>query len=117
MDNDKGAVCSIACLDDDPAAARLADRQQFLLKWYFAVGIAPLFFVVVIGLRFFSASTSHAFDALIFISLFWAMAVAGYTFYLLFWMKCPRCNWRFGAGEKCSTCKLPRHLEAPSFSR
>jgi hypothetical protein len=105
------ADSGITCLDDFPAVARLAERQQFLIKWYYGVGIAPFFLVVVIGLRFFHDSVSRIFDALVFISLAWAMAVAGYTFYLLFWLKCPRCNWRFGSGEKCNTCKLPRHRD------
>lgn len=106
------ATADMTCLDDAPAAARLAERQQFLKKWYYAVGIAPFFLVVLIIMRFFPDSTSRVLDALVFISLAWAIAVAGYTFYLMFWLKCPRCNWRFGSGEKCSTCKLPRHRES-----
>jgi hypothetical protein len=100
---------SITCLDDVLVAARLAKRQQFLLQWYKAVALAPFALVVFTGLKFFPNSNSRAFDALVFVTLAWAMAVAGYTFYLLFWLKCPKCKYRFGSGEKCQSCNLPRH--------
>lgn len=34
---------------------------------------------------------------------------SGGTFYLLFFLKYPRCGWRFGCGAECGSCKLPRH--------
>ena len=42
------------------------------------------------------------FDAL-------AMAIVGYSFFLMFAVRCPACRWRFGMGDKCMNCGLPRH--------
>src|ERR1700746_276831 len=86
------ADAGITCVDDVPSAARLAERQQFLHKWDYAVGSAPLFLVAVIVSKFFPDSTSRVFDALAFTSVAWGMAVAGFTFFLLFLLKGPRCH-------------------------
>jgi len=92
---------NLTCLDDDPSAARLAARQQFLVKWYRAVGLAPFFVAIVITMRFFADSDTRSFGGriawgLVFASLFWTIAIAAYTFYLQWFLKCPRCQWRFG---------------------
>jgi hypothetical protein len=104
---DTGAV--INSLDDVPSVARLAARQEFLAKWYHPVALAPFAVVVFVAVKFFGDSTSVILDALVGASLAWAIAVAAYTFYLLFWgVKCPQCGWRFGTGVKCGSCNLPR---------
>src|SRR4029077_869197 len=105
---------NITCLDDVPSAARLAARQQFLSKWYRPVGIAPFAVLLFITLVIFGDSDSDSLLGrtlmnLTFGSLLWTLFVVGYTFYLQFFFRCPRCRWRYGMGEQCNTCGLPRH--------
>ena len=37
----------MTCIDDVPAVARLAARQQFLNKWYRPVALAPFVLVLI----------------------------------------------------------------------
>ena len=106
----------LSCLDEVPSRARQAARQQLLARWFYAIALAPFSVVVFVGLRFFADSRNRLFDALIGLTLAWAMGVAAYTFYMLFFMKCPRCGWRFGSGVACSSCKLPRHSDSTPAS-
>lgn len=104
----------ITSLDDVPSAARLAARQQFLTKWYKAVGMAPFVVLLFITLGIFGDNDSDSFwgrtlTDLTFSSLLWTLFITGYTFYLQFFLRCPRCRWRYGMGEQCNTCGLPRH--------
>lgn len=100
----------VTCIDDVPSAAHLAARQRFFKRWYRPIALAPFALIVFVAIKFFSNSTSKLIDALIFLSLAWALAVAAYTFYLVFFsLKCPACASRFGIGDKCRTCGLPRH--------
>jgi hypothetical protein len=101
----------ITCLDDVPSSARQAAYQQFLAKWYTAVGLAPFGIVIFIALKWFADSTSRIWDVLVGATLTWAIAIAAYTFYLLFFLKCPRCECRFGSGGACRSCRLPRHRD------
>lgn len=99
----------ITSLDDVPQIARLAARQQFLAKWYRGIAMTPFGVLVLIVIKFFGESTSIVPVITIEITLLWAMAVAAYTFYLLFAVKCPRCGRRFGSRTDCNSCRLPRH--------
>jgi hypothetical protein len=42
------------------------------------------------------------------------MAIVGYSFFLMFAVRCPACRWRFGMGDKCMNCALPRHRDDSS---
>jgi len=103
----------IKSLEDVPSAARIGHRQRFLQKWYRVLALAPFGAVVFITLRFFGDKpATPLLMAPIYASLIWAVGVAFYTAYLTFFsFRCPLCGWRFGSGEKCSSCGLPRSRE------
>ena len=105
----------IRSLDDVPSAARVAGRQRFLNRWYKPVAMAPFGVCVFAAVKFFPDSRSWFLVALIEATLIWAIGVAAYAFYLLFWFKCPRCHSRFGLGERCRACELPRHAPSDMF--
>jgi hypothetical protein len=100
---------AISCLQDVPSVARLADRQLFLTRWYYAVGIAPFAVFIFTALKFFPNSTNRIFDVLVYLTLGWAFFVSVYTLYLMFAVRCPACNSRYGAAEQCGSCGLPRY--------
>jgi hypothetical protein len=99
----------IKCVDDVPEAARLADRQQFLNRWYRPVAMAPFAVFLFIDFKFFPNSNNWLVVGIGLATLVWAVGVAGYAFYLLTTFKCPKCHERFGLGEVCKSCNLPRH--------
>ena len=64
-------------------------------------------------LKFFSQSTSKVWVWLTGMTLIWAIAVAVYAFYSLFWgVKCPACGSGFGSREECRSCGLPKYRGA-----
>lgn len=73
------------------------------------MALLPFMAVVLLVLGPFRESTSPAFLGLMYLTLFWAMVVAGYTLYLTFAVRRPRCGKRFGSREHCRSCDLPRH--------
>lgn len=99
-------------LDDDPEIAKVAARQRFLNKWYHAFALAPFAILIFIDFKFFPNSNNPVLVALVFLSLLWAMGIAGYAFCLLYWFKFPNCGSRFGLGDQCRSCGLPRHAPA-----
>lgn len=106
----------VRCLDDVPSAARLATRQQFFKKWYHALALVPFAIALFIVMKFFPESTSALALAPVWLALAWAGIVIVYTAYItLLRLKCPVCGWRFGIGDKCRSCGLPRHRD-PSVS-
>jgi hypothetical protein len=107
----------ITCLDDVPSIARVAERQQSIVKWYRLLAIAPFCVVVFISLKFFPQSRSWLIVGPGLASLLWAMVVAGYAFYCTFWgVKCPSCGSSFGSlRDRCRSCDLPRHLKTPQL--
>jgi len=106
-----GAETQIKSLDDVPAVARLAARQAFFIRWYRAVALVPFTVLIFIALKFFSDTPAgNIWMDAIYATLGWAIAVAAYAFYITFWgFLCPVCGYRFGSGEKCKNCGLPRH--------
>lgn len=102
------------CLDDVPSLARLAARQQFFGRWYKAVALAPFVVVLFAVLTFFPKSTSQIPSIFVFASLVWAISVAGYSFFLMFAVRCPACGWKFGMSDQCMNCGLPRHRDDAS---
>jgi len=96
-------------LDDIPDVARRAERQKFLNRWYKPVAIAPFFVLLVLDEFFFPQSRSPLLLAVAFLTLGWGGAVAAYALFLLLSLRCPRCGARYGLGDKCKHCELPRH--------
>ena len=99
----------ITSLDDLPDVARVARRQRFLNRWYKLVALAPFVVVLILSLKIFPKANEQVFFWPMLAALLWAMGVVAYSFYLLFWFKCPRCHERFGLGEACRNCGLARH--------
>jgi hypothetical protein len=105
MDGDEK---DLSCLHEDPQRAWQAAHQELLIRWWYAVALAPFCLVLFVGLALFPDSTSRIFDVFVGASLIWAMGVAVYTLYLFFFLRCPRCDCRFGTGPECCSCGLPR---------
>jgi hypothetical protein len=105
------------CIDDVPAVARLAARQQFLNKWYRPVALTPFVLVLIVNFWIFAKSNSWVFVAVGLASLLWAITIAGYGFYLMLSLHCPRCESKFGLGERCRSCDLPRHGNSSGSSQ
>jgi hypothetical protein len=103
-------------LDHDPEIAQTAKRQLFLNKWYRPTALAPFVIVIVISFKFFPDSNPPIIVALGFVSALWAFGVAAYAFRLLWRFDCPNCGERFGLGEKCRSCRLPRHAPATGLT-
>ena len=101
-------------LDVSPDLARLGNRQQFLLRWYQTIALAPLAILVLIGLRLFPDSGGRWADRIVLLTLSWPV-VAGCAMYLVMWggIRCPVCEQRFGSGDQCRSCNLPRHHRTP----
>jgi hypothetical protein len=102
----------IKALDDAPNIARIAARQEFLNRWYKPVAMAPFVLVLIVATKLFPDSTSRISVYFVFASLAWVLLVVGYAIFLRFAVRCPVCGWRFGVGDKCSSCGLPRHRDA-----
>jgi hypothetical protein len=97
--------------------ARLNRQVTSLKKYWYWLTIGPFAAVLFSGLKFFGSSVNktvnQTFDVLVMMSLAWAMLVGGYGLNSLarwFALRCPRCGWRFGLGNQCGSCGLPRHL-------
>jgi hypothetical protein len=101
---------AIKNLDQFPQLALRSKRQQWVSQNYKLIGLLPFGIVLFIVLKFFSSSTNKAWDWLVEATLLWAILVAGYGFYSLFWgVRCPACGCGFGVGQECRSCGLPRH--------
>lgn len=109
-----GTANPISCMDDVPAVARLAARQEFLTKWYRLLAMIPFGVVAFIESRYFTISYTYSplSLVLIFTSLAWTGGVLVYTVYLQVTLRCPVCKKRFGIGKKCRSCSLPRHRDS-----
>jgi hypothetical protein len=100
----------VASLDVVVAFVSLKTRKVYLQRSYRWMALVPFAVVLFLGLRFFP--NSKAAVPFVFAVLLWAGFVIAYSFFLLIrcWRyPCPRCGWRFGAGETCGSCSLPRH--------
>ena len=95
MTGDQQSQGEVTSLDDFPIAARLVTRQQFLVKWYRGLALAPFVVVLFVVLKFFPDSTSVIPVVLVEATLVWAIAIAGYSFYSTFFgVRCGRCGNR-----------------------
>jgi hypothetical protein len=106
----------VACLDDVPGLARRSLWQQRISSYYMPIVLAPFVVAVFVALKFFSQSTNPLWTGLVLLPLAWAIAVAGYAFYSLFWgVRCPACASGFGVRNQCRSCGLPRHQPTGSM--
>ncbi len=108
----KGGTSNITSLDDVPATARVAARQQFIVRYYQYLALAPFAVAIFVSFKLFPSSTSNVMVELVFVTLAWALTVAGLAVRYTFWgFSCPACQERFGIGENCRSCGLPRHYD------
>ena len=101
------------CLDESEPFARLNRQLQFLRKYWHVIALAPFAITIFVLLRFYGNSTNRLVDIPIYLTLGWAGAVIIYSLIVTFrtmFIHCPRCRWRFGGGEQCGSCRLPRHV-------
>ena len=98
----------IACLEDVPVAARQAERQLLLAKWYQLIGMLPFSAVVFVVLTWFPDSTSRVWDVFIVASLIWPMCVAAYAFYLTFFFNAldAACDSAWKAHTRLAGCHV-----------
>jgi hypothetical protein len=68
---------------DGPETSNLAPWQQFVKKWQGPIAFGPFAVLIFVALKFFGSSRANwLFMALIFATVIWAVAVAGYALYL-----------------------------------
>jgi hypothetical protein len=105
------------CLADSQKYKTLDDRRRALLKYWYALATVPFFLSIVIGVGVFprlvpdTAFWAGVAETLIFGALGWTFIVIFYALFVCvswFLVRCPRCGWRFGLGDRCGSCDLPR---------
>ena len=105
------------CLADSEKYKTLDDRRRFLLRYWYSLATVPFFLAIVIGLGAFprlvpdTAFWAGVAETLIFGSLGWSFIVIFYALSVYvrwFLIRCTRCGWRFGLGDRCGSCDLPR---------
>src|SRR5919108_5423905 len=110
-----GSTNKPACLADDPGYANAEKRLEFLKKYWYALALTPFsILLLIIFMWFANSSAGTLFDALVLGTLGWALAICGYCLWLIIRVlaaRCPRCGWRFGLGEQCSSCGSQRHAQ------
>ncbi len=108
---------SVDCLADVPKYKSLERRRRFLLQYWYALATVPFFLSIVIGVGVFprlvpdTAFWEKVAIALIYCALGWSFVVIFYfSFVFVRWclVRCPKCGWRFGIGDQCGSCGLPR---------
>jgi hypothetical protein len=113
----------LTCLADWADYKRLDGRRSFLLKYSHALALAPFVLALVICLGVLpriapdSAFWEGVAEIIIVISLGWALIFIVYAlsvFTRCLSIRCPRCGWRFGLGDRCSSCDLPRSRDNPT---
>jgi hypothetical protein len=114
--NDLVVTEKTTCLDDVPRLARLSLWQQRISRSYHLVALVPFVAMIFIVFKFFPNSTNPIWTFAVFLSLGWAIAVAGYAFYSLFWgVRSPACGNGFGVRDSCRSCGLPRHQQTATM--
>jgi Zn finger protein HypA/HybF involved in hydrogenase expression len=96
----------INSVEDVPETARLADRQQLVVRRGRWIAIAPLAVLFALDK---SWKDSQAKDFAMYSALAWCLIICCYSLYLMLAVRCPRCGNRFGISEACRSCSLPRH--------
>ena len=112
-----GDATGLSCLADSEKYKTLDDRRRFLLRYWYSLAAVPFFLAIVIGLGAFprlvpdTAFWAGVAETLIFGSLGWSFIVIFYALSVYVrWLliRCSRCGWRFGLGDRCGSCDLPR---------
>jgi hypothetical protein len=68
---------------DVPEASRPVPWQQFLRRWQGPIAFGPFAVFIFVTLKFFGNSPANwLFITLIFATIIWAVAIAGYALYL-----------------------------------
>jgi hypothetical protein len=107
----------VRCLADLPKYRSLEGRRRFLLQYWYALATVPFFLSIVIGVGVFprlvpdTAFWGEVALALVFGALGWSFVVILYFLFVFvrwFLVRCPKCGWRFGIGDQCDSCGLPR---------
>lgn len=110
-------AAGFVCLADSHIYRALDDKRRVLLKYWYALATVPFFLAIVISVGVFprlvpdTAFWAGVAEALIFGALGWSFIVVFYALFVFtrwFLVRCPRCGWRFGPGDFCSSCGLPR---------
>jgi hypothetical protein len=113
-------TASLTCLADSENYRKLDGKRRFLVGYWRALALFPFFVAIVIGLGLFPRVVpdtkfwAGVAETLIFGSLGWSLIFGVYALFVLiswFLVRCPKCGWRFGLGERCGSCDLPRSLE------
>ena len=110
---DSAELVKITSLEDWNSYVRLNAKRVFLRRYWYALAIGPFVVVILVFHRVLyqpSYAWNYGYTVMV-AALGWALLVAAYsgvlfTRYLL--IRCPRCNWRFGLGDRCGSCGLPR---------
>jgi hypothetical protein len=110
----------LACLADSENYRKLDRKRRFLAGYWRALALSPFFVAIVIALGLFprilpdTKFWAGVAETLIVGSLIWSLIFGVYAIFVIirwFLVRCPRCGWRFGLGERCGSCDLPRSLE------
>jgi hypothetical protein len=101
------------CLHESEPFAHLNRQLVFMRQYWYAFAIAPFAVTIFVLLRFYGTSTNRLLDIPIYVTLGWALLVAFYSLALIvrvLFIRCPKCGWLFGGGDKCGSCGFPRQL-------
>jgi hypothetical protein len=117
---------ALPCLEDSESYVALDKRNLFVRKWGRGLALGPFVVALIVDLGVLprAAPDTHFWEefgyAVIWVSLAWTGIVIVYSLsVLLRWLffRCPRCGWRFGPGEECRSCSLPRSRRAAALLR
>lgn len=115
-----GDATGLSCLADSENYKRLDDRRRFFVRYQYSLALIPLFLAIVFGLGVLprvipdTAFWAVVAETLIVGSLVWGgIVIFSALFVYLRWFlyRCPRCGWRFGPGDCCGSCDLPRRRD------
>lgn len=90
------------------------------MRYQYSLALIPLFLAIVFGLGVLprvipdTAFWAVVAETLIVGSLVWGgIVIFSALFVYLRWFlyRCPRCGWRFGPGDCCGSCDLPRRRD------
>ncbi len=100
-------------LDEHLALSQRATRERWLTRrWSVRLLAFAPFVVVLLLVRILFPIHTWLWNSLVYASLAWGIVICVYALLLLLGfvgVRCPRCAHRYGSGEECSGCGLPRH--------
>jgi hypothetical protein len=100
------------CLEDWDYYSRLNQRRMIVTRYWYVSAVVPFFLGIGFLLRLCANSSQTAQNAVVGILFAWIFIVIVYSasvFSRFLFIRCPRCGWRFGPGDVCSSCGLPRN--------